>query len=351
MSLVLVSLLSAAPAVVPQCAWDRPDANPFVGDVVAAVDTYQDIPAAARERLKARIAKRDYDDRVTIWRDMIVGAQRYNADVRDMHFADGKVCQSVSREPWPASAQEHALAYCEDQQCVVVPTANRNVSRVSRVQPSGASGTFQGVGHGSELGFAALPAPARLALSLLTGTNETIDSVATAQGATGWKAWAGERHDDTPPRTRPATRPDSGFVLPKLAPAGFAPQGQFDGSWSPGGDNGARGQGAGLTSNGGKESKGAPGGNGSPVEAPTGNNSSSDGSHASGDDDPSGSILPAGLDDSGDGIGTGGSPLNRISLLASLPAALAIPEPSTGLLGALALLALWSRARRDRSGR
>lgn len=125
-------------AALAACSWDRPGANPFTGDVVAAVDRYQDIPEAARAALKARMAARRYDEIATITRDGIEGLHRYT-DLRDMHFGGGTVCRSVSRERWPAAAVERGLVYCEADHCLIVPTVCRNVSRISRAAGSSVS--------------------------------------------------------------------------------------------------------------------------------------------------------------------------------------------------------------------
>ena len=132
MSIFLITALAVSAPVQDACTWDRPGANPFVGDVVAAVDRYQDIPAAARATLKARIAKRQYDELATIKRDSIAGAYRYD-NLRDMHFGKGTVCLSVTRDKWTDKTQERGLVYCEDGHCLIVPTVCRNVSRVTRV--------------------------------------------------------------------------------------------------------------------------------------------------------------------------------------------------------------------------
>lgn len=118
------------------CAWDRPGHDPFMGDVVAAVDRYQDIPVEVRKRLKARMLRRDYDDVVSIRRDSITGrAQaRYGSAIRDMHFGRSKVCAAVSRAAWTAQMQERGLVYCDGDQCILVPTVCRNVSRIVRAQ-------------------------------------------------------------------------------------------------------------------------------------------------------------------------------------------------------------------------
>jgi hypothetical protein len=104
-----------------------------MGDVVAAVDRYKDIPAETRAKLKARMAKRDYDEIALIQRDSITGLAQYGSDIRDMHFGQGSVCRTVTRSKWTAAMQERGLVYCEDGQCILVPTVCRNVSRITRL--------------------------------------------------------------------------------------------------------------------------------------------------------------------------------------------------------------------------
>ena len=127
---------TAAPTL-DACSWDRPGHDPFMGDVVGAVDRYQDIPADVRERLKVRMAKREYDDVVSIRRDSIAGKTkkvRYGSAIRDMHFGDHKLCHSVSRAAWGKDTQERGLVYCDSRQCILVPTVCRNVSRITRAE-------------------------------------------------------------------------------------------------------------------------------------------------------------------------------------------------------------------------
>jgi hypothetical protein len=136
MSLIAtLALAASAGATLPQCNWDRPGANPFMGDVVAAVDRYQDIPAATRDKLKARMTARRYDDIAVIERDAIKsqGKASYAPEIRDMHFGPGAVCTTVTRSKWSAKTQERGLVYCEDGQCILVPTVCRNVSRIKRL--------------------------------------------------------------------------------------------------------------------------------------------------------------------------------------------------------------------------
>ena len=135
MSLLATLALAASGATLPACSWDRPGVNPFMGDVVAAVDRYPDMPAQTRAKLKARMARRDYDEVVSITRDGITGKAQYGGDIRDMYFGAGNICKTVTRSKWTDAMQERGLVYCEDGQCILVPTVCRNVSRIKRLAP------------------------------------------------------------------------------------------------------------------------------------------------------------------------------------------------------------------------
>lgn len=139
MSMLAAIALAASGATLPQCSWDRPGVNPFMGDVVAAVDRYKDIPVATREKLKQRMQARSYDEMVTISRDAIEGKARYGSEIRDMHFGQGSVCGTVTRARWTDKMQERGLVYCEDGHCILVPTVCRNVSRIKREAPARAA--------------------------------------------------------------------------------------------------------------------------------------------------------------------------------------------------------------------
>ena len=119
-------------AALDACTWDKPGQNPFMGDVVAAIDRYADIAPDVRERLRARMVRRAYDDIVTIRRDSIAGRGRYDSTIRDMHFGTRQLCRSVSRAGWRAEMQERGLVYCDSGECILVPTVCRNVSRIAR---------------------------------------------------------------------------------------------------------------------------------------------------------------------------------------------------------------------------
>ncbi|MDT9000995.1 MHFG family PEP-CTERM protein [Paucibacter sp. APW11] len=133
MSLIASLALAASSVTLPHCSWDKPGVNPFMGDLVAAVDHYPDIPKAVRVKLQARMQARSYDEIVSIQRDGINGRARYGAEITDMHFGSGSVCRTVSRAKWTVSAVERGLVYCEDGHCILVPTVCRNVSRIKRL--------------------------------------------------------------------------------------------------------------------------------------------------------------------------------------------------------------------------
>jgi len=136
---------------VEDCSWDRPGADPFMGDVVAAVDRYTDIAPQVREQLKQRMRARQYDEIVVISRDTIRGKQYYDADIREMHFGQGRVCRNVTRAGWSDKMEERGLVYCVQGDCILVPTICRNVSRIS---PAG-SGTPRGASNGGAGGAGA----------------------------------------------------------------------------------------------------------------------------------------------------------------------------------------------------
>jgi hypothetical protein len=150
MSLALAAALAfSSTATVPACSWDQPGTDPFMGNVVEAVERYTNIPLEVRDALKRRMAARQYDEIVTIRRDSITGSQRYSPEIRDMHFGQGRVCRSVSRAAWSPSAVERGLVYCEAEHCIIVPTVCRNVSRVTRLpaaRPVLAAGPSLGAG-------------------------------------------------------------------------------------------------------------------------------------------------------------------------------------------------------------
>lgn len=135
MSLLLISSLLSASAVIPSCSWDSPGHNPFMGDVVAAVDRYTDIPKDVRDALKKKMAKRQYDDVASINRNSITGAKGASyTNLREMHFGPGTICKTITRSKWKETAVERGLVYCEKEHCLIVPTVCRNVSRVTKKQ-------------------------------------------------------------------------------------------------------------------------------------------------------------------------------------------------------------------------
>lgn len=142
--------------VLDNCNWNRPGVDPFMGDVVAAVDRYTDIAPPVREQLKERMRARQYDEIVVISRDAIRGKGNYNARISDMHFGPGRVCRNVTRAGWSEQMQERGLVYCVQGQCILVPTICRNVSRITQV-PASAPPAAGGAAPGAAAPVAAPP--------------------------------------------------------------------------------------------------------------------------------------------------------------------------------------------------
>ncbi|MFM2089263.1 MAG: hypothetical protein RLZZ237_4132 [Pseudomonadota bacterium] len=146
--------------VLENCNWNRPGVDPFMGDVVAAVDRYTDIAPQIREQLKERMRARQYDEIVLIKRDSISGKQHYNPRISEMHFGPGRVCRNVTRAGWSDQMQERGLVYCVQGECILVPTVCRNVSRITRTQTAAPGAAAAGAAPGAAAPEAGLPAAA-----------------------------------------------------------------------------------------------------------------------------------------------------------------------------------------------
>lgn len=134
MTVALLTLAAAVAAVAakPTCSWQDPGRDRNTRPAAEAVYDYQDIPPLARARLAARVTAHDYDDIAVISRDRIAGGRDYG-NLRDMHFGDGRVCRGpVDRSGWEGT-RELGLVYCEQSNCLIVPTVCGNVSRVDRL--------------------------------------------------------------------------------------------------------------------------------------------------------------------------------------------------------------------------
>lgn len=149
LALLLALFAGTAQAWTPveRCSWDRPGADRYTGTTSAAVAAYTGIPQATRTRLMARLDKPSvYDDIIEIRRDSVTPGY---SDLFQMHFGGlGKVCQTVTRAGWKAADLQRALVYCEDGECIAVPTVCGNVSRITRLPPLRLEGNGGGGSYG-----------------------------------------------------------------------------------------------------------------------------------------------------------------------------------------------------------
>lgn len=195
MTLALAAVLAlSAPSSAAACSWDRPGLDPFRGDLVQAVDRYTDIPVAVRQTLKRRMAARQYDEIASIRRDSIEGRYRYGAELRGMHFGDGRVCNTTTRSGWSANHVERGLVYCESGHCLIVPTVCRNLSRVTRAPQdavAGAEDTRQPAVPGLQAASLGVNVPALDAVPGLGPAAGQTAAAADALIAPGGASWGG----------------------------------------------------------------------------------------------------------------------------------------------------------------
>lgn len=138
--------------MTPTVDWNAPGTNPFLGAVPAAVHSYADIPNNVRKVLQERMERRQYDDIVLITKHGISGTHGYTG-LRDMHFGNGLKRGPVSTDKWKSTDQEVGLVYCEEQECVLVPTVCRNVSRVTKLPRADKLATMPGLDIGETLAY------------------------------------------------------------------------------------------------------------------------------------------------------------------------------------------------------
>lgn len=321
MSLPFAAALAVSASTLPVCSWDRPGVNPYMGNVVAAVDRYGDIPEAVRATLKTRMAARQYDDIAVIRRDTVVGRHLYSPEIRDMHFGQGRVCRTVTRTQWTPATEERGLVYCESGHCIIVPTVCRNVSRVTRLAPDRAAGAATGQAPGGE-------GPAGDGGVLLAGAMpDALPSTAADSGELAFEApGAGpsfaQQADPAQPGQAVSTRPSPG------AAGGGVPL-----------DDAVGALGGGFS--GGTPVAGGPGGSpGVPSAGPVGRSPSS-----------TNPWLPGSEIGSGRRPGGAGRPFDPGTLVPTpaTPPALAVPEPGTWALWLLGLTALAGAVRRRRA--
>ena len=364
--------VAAAPLVprmerVDHCSWDRPGHNPFMGDVVAAIDRYTEIPTPVRMRLKQRMQARQYDDLVDIRRDEIRGRARYEPAIRDMHFGIDRVCRQVSREGWTAQMHERGLVYCEAGHCILVPTVCRNVSRVERLPSSVAAAqddTMVGATQdrataspsadllsGSKVADASSMVPAAPAAGVYTGTVPSTASFSEVVNGTAPPPWPtggggvltlpGAAPPSGTGRSNGQAEPARGFSWPPIAPGGGGPVLYFPGgSTAPGSTAGSNAADTHRGELGGDPILGGP-----PAD---GNDGANDGSGVGSNlvltppigGAPTFSDLIGGIGDPSGGIG---SPLGH-------GAVTPVPEPSTWLsllIGLAAVAGATTRRRRN----
>jgi hypothetical protein len=130
---VITFLAAAAISFVNVCPWADRGLDRFMGDIPSAVDAY-DIAKPTRDKLKDKMRRLAYDDITHLTAAGNSSREWAYGPPTMMHFgANGRVCRTVDTSMWAAGDPgERGLVYCADNECVVVWTVCRNVSRITR---------------------------------------------------------------------------------------------------------------------------------------------------------------------------------------------------------------------------
>lgn len=133
--MILTISAAAAISVVPYCAWIERGKDKFMGDPIAAVDNYKDIPPSTREKIKAKMRVRAFDDTIHTTRHGSVSQSYRYGQISMMHFGQGnRLCGTVDTSMWSENDPgERALIYSEDGYHVAYFSVCRNVSRITRL--------------------------------------------------------------------------------------------------------------------------------------------------------------------------------------------------------------------------
>ena len=119
------------------CNWNSPGSNPQIGDKIASLQNYKDIPAAVRAELGKKMAARKYDDHVVITRNSIRGNMDYT-NARDMHWGQNKICfGEVVRSAWTEKQTHRALVYTYAGYSIAVASVCGNVFRLDVISGGG----------------------------------------------------------------------------------------------------------------------------------------------------------------------------------------------------------------------
>jgi len=138
----MITALALASAITATCEWSHPRGlRPLTEPFDTVIQRYTEIPSDVRQKLIADVRGNRFVDQVTIKRDGIKGDSGAEyADLRQMHFAGGLMCNSVTMRTWTDKDAERALIYqatdaAGNVYTLARPEICRNFSLVTMTKP------------------------------------------------------------------------------------------------------------------------------------------------------------------------------------------------------------------------
>lgn len=163
------------------CSWGNPGHDPYVGDRLAAIDSFA-MPRSIRQELKRKVKAGEPDGTVAITKYGAVSEDASYHPLMLMHFGKSRLCWGVDRSAWPDNHVEYGPLYCASTYCITIPDVCGNVTQLFGRRPwSGqerpGADRWGRDGPGEQPEVFAVPEPGTIALA----------AIAAAAALIGWR--------------------------------------------------------------------------------------------------------------------------------------------------------------------
>jgi len=155
------------------CSWGNPGHDPYVGDRLAAIDSFA-MPRSIRQELKRKVAAGESDGTVAITKTGAVSESATYHPLMLMHFGRNRLCWGVDRSAWADNHVEYGPLYCASTYCITIPDVCGNVTQLFGRQPWSGQERPGAGGRGPEWSTPqqevyTVPEPGSIALTWLAG--------------------------------------------------------------------------------------------------------------------------------------------------------------------------------------